>query len=459
MEKDMVQIQANLEGRVRGEVLAPGSAGYDEMRGLYNASFDRRPAAILRCRDSADVAAGIEAAREEGLALAIRCGGHNAAGLGSVDDGLVLDLREMNRVEVDARSGTVRVQGGCTWADVDAATYPRGGTVPSGIVSSTGVGGLTLGGGIGYLTRAYGLTIDSLLEANLVLADGRTITASESSHPDLFWAIRGGGGNFSVVVEFIFRMRPVTDIVGGPTFWHIDRAEEILHWYQDFIQDLDERLNGFYAAMRVPPGPPFPEHLWGEHVVGAMWCFTGQAEESEELFARIRATEPMVDAVQPMPLPALNSAFNELYPAGYQWYWKADFVDHLSEEMIAEHVRFGGDIPNMLSTMHLYPINGAVHRVGAEQTAFAHRDSTWAEVIVAVDPDPVGFGPAKEWAHRYWEATRPDAGAGGYVNFMMAEGPDRIRATYGPNYDRLTEIKATYDPGNVFRVNQNIPPA
>jgi FAD/FMN-containing dehydrogenase len=454
----MTLTTADLENRFHGEVLTPASNGYDETRSLYNASFDRRPAAILRCRDLSDVVTGIEAARTDGLHLAIRCGGHNAAGLGSVDEGIVLDLREMNAVEVDGDTGTVHLQGGCTWADVDRATYPRGGCVPSGIVSSTGVGGLTLGGGIGYLSRAYGLTIDSLIEATVVLADGQTVTASETSHPDLFWAIRGGGGNFGVVVDFTFRIRPVTDIVGGPMFWEIGRADEILRWYQDFILELDEQLTGFYAAMRVPPGPPFPEGLWGEHVVGAMWCFTGEPGDADELLAPIRATEPIMDGIQPMPLPALNSAFNELYPAGMHWYWKADFVDSLTDASIAEHVRFGADIPGVLSTMHLYPINGAVHRVAPEETAFAHRASTWAEVIVGVDPDPVSFEAAKDWAVQYWEATHPHAKDGGYVNFMMEEGEDRIRATYGPNYERLTEIKATYDPENLFRVNQNIAP-
>jgi len=448
-----------LHERVNGEVLTAGSVGYDEARRLYSASSDRRPEVILRPQDVRDVVAAIEIARSESVDLAIRCGGHNAAGLGSVDGGLVLDMRSMNNIDVAEDGSTVRVGGGCSWSEVDAATYPRGGSVPSGVVSSTGVGGLTLGGGIGYLSRAYGLTIDSLLEATVVLADGRVVITSDREQPDLFWAIRGGGGNFGVVTDFTFLMRPVTDIIGGPTFWEIGRAAEILHWYQDLLQDLDERLNGFYAAMRVPPGPPFPESLWGEHVAGAVWCFTGAPEDADQVLAPIRETEPIMDGIQPMPLPALNSAFNELYPPGLYWYWKADFVDQMSEEVIAQHVRFGSDIPTAFSTMHLYPINGAVHRVDAEATAFAHRNSTWAEVMVGVDPDPDTFEHAKGWAQRYWEATRPDEAAGGYVNFMMEEGQDRIQATYGPNYQRLSQIKAEYDPQNVFHVNQNIPPA
>ena len=448
-----------LQERVNGEFLTAGSVGYDEARRLYNASFDRRPEVIVRPKDVGDVVAAVEIARSESVDLAIRCGGHNAAGLGSVDGGLVLDMRSMNTIDVAEDGSTVRVGGGCTWTEVDAATYPRGGSVPSGIVSSTGVAGLTLGGGIGYLSRAYGLTIDSLLEATVVLADGQVVTTSDREHPDLFWAIRGGGGNFGVATDFTFLMRPVADIIGGPTFWEIGRSAEILHWYQGLLQDLDERLSGFYAAMRVPPGPPFPENLWGAHVAGAVWCFTGAPEDADEVLAPIRETEPIMDGIQPMPLPALNGAFNELYPSGLYWYWKADFVDRMSDDVIAEHVRFGSDIPTAFSTMHLYPINGAVHRVDAEATAFAHRNSTWAEVIVGVDPDPNTFEQAKGWAQRYWEATRPDDSAGGYVNFMMEEGQDRIQATYGPNYQRLSQVKAEYDPQNVFHVNQNIPPA
>jgi hypothetical protein len=376
-----------------------------------------------------------------------------------VEGGLVLDMRSLNEIEVADDGSTVRAGGGCTWSEIDAATYLRGGSVPSGIVSSTGVGGLTLGGGIGHLSRAYGLTIDSLLEATVVLADGRVVTASETEHPDLFWAIRGGGGNFGVLADFTFLVRPVADVVAGPTFWEIERSEEIIRWYQDLLVDLDERLNGFYAAMRVPPGPPFPELLWGEHVAGAIWCYTGAPEDADEVLAPIRDTAPIMDGIQPMPLPALNSAFNELYPTGLNWYWKADFVEELTDEAIAEHAKFGSAIPTVFSCMHLYPINGAVQRVGPEETAFAHRNSTWAEVIVGVDPDPATFGEAKDWAQRYWEATRPSSAAGGYVNFMMEEGHDRIRATYGPNYQRLSEIKAEYDPQNVFHVNQNILPA
>jgi FAD binding domain/Berberine and berberine like len=450
---------STLRKSVEGEVLIPGSGDYDDARQLYSASFDRRPDVILRPQGVRDVVATVELARNESVDLAIRCGGHNAAGLGSVDGGLVLDMRSMSSVDVAEDGSTVRVGGGCTWSQVDSVTYPRGGCVPSGIVSSTGVGGLTLGGGIGYLSRTYGLTIDSLLEASVVLADGRVVTVSETEHPDLFWAIRGGGGNFGVVTDFTFLVRPVTDIIGGPTFWEIDRAGEILSWYQDLIQDLDERLNGFFAAMRVPPGPPFPESMWGQHVVGAVWCFTGAPEDAEEVLAPIRETEPTVDGIQSMPFPVLNSAFNELYPPGLCWYWKADFIDRLSDENVQQHVRFGSEIPTVFSTMHLYPINGAVHRIDSEETAFAHRNSTWAEVIVGVDPDPATFNRARDWAQRYWEATRPHEAAGGYVNFMMQESEERVRAAYGPNYRRLAEIKAEYDPQNIFHVNQNISPA
>lgn len=361
----------------------------------------------------------------------------------------------MNRVSVDGR--TVTVQGGCDWATVDEATYPAGGAVPSGTVSTTGVGGLTLGGGIGHLSRTYGLTIDNLLEATVVLASGQVVKTSNDSHPDLFWAIRGGGGNFGVVSDFTFRMQPVTDIIGGPTFWDIDRATEIFNWYREFLPAQDESLSGFLAMLRVPPGPPFPEELWSHPVVGVVWCYVGS--DPEDAFAPIRATEPLVDGVQEMPLPALNSIFNPLVPPGLNWYWRADFVDELPDEVVAEHVRVGSDIPGLLSQMHLYPIDGAVQRVGPDETAFAYRQSSWAQVIAGIEPDTGDYAAAKGWVQRYWDATHPHSAGGAYVNFLMAEGEDRVRATYGQNYERLAAVKADYDPTNLFRVNQNIPPA
>jgi hypothetical protein len=443
-----------------GELVTPTDAGYDDARTVYNAMIDKRPGMIAVCENVSDVIASVNFARRNDLDLAIRGGGHNGAGLGLVEDGLVSDLSPMNGVRVDPQARTVRVQGGATWGEVDHATHAFGLAVPSGIISTTGVAGLTLGGGHGYLSRKYGLTIDNLLEADMVLADGRLVTASAEENPDLFWAIRGGGGNFGVVTSFLFQAHPVHTIYGGPIIWPVDQAQEIMRWYRQFIQDAQRDLYGWFGFHRVPTGSPLPEKLHGKHGCVITWCYTGPMDKAEEVFEPIRTLgKPVLDMVAPMPYPALQSMFDQLYyPPGLQWYWKADFVKELSDEAIKIHTRFGRELPSELSTMHLYPINGAVHEVGRNETAFSYRDVTWSRVIVGVDPDPANAGRISEWAKEYWAELHPHSAGGGYVNFMMEEGQDRIRATYRDNYERLVEVKRRYDAQNLFHVNQNIEP-
>jgi FAD/FMN-containing dehydrogenase len=449
-----------LRSKLAGELIEPGDAGYDGARKVYNAMIDRRPRLIARCVDVADVIASVNFGRSNGLQVSIRGGGHNAAGLGVCDDGLVIDLSLIRYTHVDPENRTVRVGGGCTWRDVDHATHAFGLAVPTGIISTTGVGGLALGGGIGHLTRNYGLTIDNLVSADLVLADGRFVTANAWRNEDLFWAIRGGGGNFGVVTSFVFKAHPVHTDYAGPMLWHLDRAPEVMKWYRQFIASAPENVNGFFAFLTVPPGPPFPEQLHLKKMCAIVWCYTGPLEEAEKVFQPVRTKfPPALDLVGPLPHPALQGMFDPIYPPGLQWYWKADFVNELSDEAIALHVKHGSELPTMWSTMHLYPINGAAHRVGNDDTAWSYRDSTWAEVIVGVDPDPKNKNRITEWARKYWEALHPHSAGGAYVNFMMEEGDDRIRATYRGNYERLAEIKAKYDPTNFFRVNQNIKPA
>ena len=422
--------------------------------------IDRHPRLIVRCRDVADVITAVNFARDNDLLLAIRGGGHNAGGLGVCDDGLVIDLSRMKGIRVDPEARTVRVEGGCVWGDVDHATHAFGLATPSGIISTTGVAGLTLGGGIGHLTRRCGLSIDNLLEADLVLADGSFVTASAEKNPDLFWAIRGGGGNFGVVTSFLFRLHPIDTVYAGPMFWELEQAADMMRWYRDFITRAPEELNGFFAFLVVPPGPPFPEHLHNRTVCGIVWCYTGPLEQAETTFAPIRSFKaPLLDLVGPMPHPALQSMFDPIYPPGLQWYWKADFVNELSDEAIALHVQYGSAIPTMQSTVHLYPINGAAHRVGRNDTAFSFREATWAQVIVGVDPDPANKDRIIAWAREYWDALHPFSAGGAYVNFMMEEGNERITATYRDNYERLAAIKNKYDPANLFRVNQNIKPS
>ena len=459
LDIDESTIQA-FAANMRGQVLAQGDDGYEQARAVYNAMIDKHPALIARCADVADVVTAVNFARENGILLAVRGGGHNGGGLGTCDGGLVIDLSRMKGVRVDPEARTVRVEGGATWGDVDHATHVFGLATPSGIISTTGVGGLTLGGGLGHLTRKCGLSIDNLLEVDMVLANGSFVTANADRHADLFWAVRGGGGNFGVVTSFKFRLHEIDTVVGGPMLWHLDKAAEAMAWYRDLITTAPDDLNGFFAFLVVPPAAPFPEELWMKNMCGVVWCYTGPQEKADEVFAPIRSFgPPALDFVGPLPHPALQGMFDALYPAGMQWYWRADFVNELSEEAIRLHVKYGSQVPSMHSTMHLYPIDGAAHRVGKNDTAFSYRESRWGSVIVGVDPDPANSDVVTNWCKDYWLALHPYSAGGAYVNMMMDEGQERVQASYRDNYARLAEIKAIYDPHNLFRVNQNIRPA
>jgi FAD/FMN-containing dehydrogenase len=445
--------------RLRGELLQANDAGYETARQVYNGMIDRHPRLIARCANVADVIAAVRFGRENDKLVAVRGGGHNGGGLGTCDDGLVIDLSCMKGMRVDPVARTVRVEGGCTWGDVDHTTHAFGLATPSGIISTTGVGGLTLGGGLGHLTRKYGLSIDNLLAVDMILADGRLVTASAEEYPDLFWGVRGGGGNFGVVTSFLFRLHPISTLYGGPMLWPLTQATEVMQWYREFITQAPEDISGFVAFMTVPPGPPFPAHLHNQMMCGIVWCYTGRQEQAEATFKPIRSFRPpALDLVGSLPYPALQSMFDPLYPPGLQWYWRADFVNELSDAAIALHVQYGSDIPTLHSTMHLYPINGAAHRVGAQDTAWSYRDATWAQVIVGVDPKPANNEKIIGWTKTYWEALHPYSAGGAYVNFMMDEGAERVKATYRGNYELLVRLKNMYDPTNLFRVNQNITP-
>ncbi len=450
----------NFKASLRGELIEPGDQSYDGARKVYNAMIDRRPRLIARCADVADVIAAVNFGRENKLLVAVRGGGHNAGGLGVCDEGLVIDLSPMRYVRVDPKKRTVLAGGGALWGDVDHATHAFGLAVPTGIISTTGVGGLTLGGGLGHLTRQCGLTIDNLLGVDMVLADGRFVTANAKEHADLFWAVRGGGGNFGVVTSFLFRAHPIHTNYAGPMLWPMEDAAEVMRWYRAFITKAPNTINGFFAFLTVPPGPPFPEHLHKKKMCGIVWCYTGPAKKADQVFTPIRRFKtPALDLVGPLPHPALQSMFDGLYPPGLQWYWKADFVRDLSDEAIALNVKHGAELPTMHSTMHLYPINGSAGRVKNNATPWCYRDAVWAQVMVGVDPDPANKERISAWAKDYWTALHPYSAGGAYVNFMMDEGDDRIRATYGRNYDRLAKVKKRYDPTNLFRMNQNIKPA
>jgi len=448
-----------LQASLRGKIIRPGDEMYAEACRIYNGMIDRHPALIVRCVDVADVISAVNYARETGMPLAIRGGGHNGAGLSLVDDGLVIDLSLMKGIHVDSQAGTVRVEGGCVWGDVDHATHPFKMAVPSGFISTTGVGGLTLGGGVGYLTRKYGLTIDSLLAVDVVLADGRLVTASADENADLFWAIRGGGGNFGVVTSFLFKLNPVSTVYGGPIFWPLEKARTVMKRWRDFIVNAPEDINGWFGFHYVPPAPMFPQEHHLKKVCMVTWCYTGDMDRAEEVFRPIRQFEtPLMDFAGPIPWPVLQGMFDALYPSGLQWYWRSDFVEEISDEAIDLHLKYAAELPTGHSTMHLYPINGAAQRIGRGDTAWSYRDANFVQVIVGVDPDPANNPRMIQWAQDYWTALHPYSAGGAYVNMMMDEGEARVIAAYRDNYSRLAAIKAKYDPKNLFRINQNIKP-
>jgi FAD/FMN-containing dehydrogenase len=444
---------------LRGQLVQPSDSNYEEACKVYNGMIHKKPRMIAYCNDVADVIAAVNFGRDNNLLVAIRGGGHNGGGLGTCDDGLVIDLSKINYTRIDPKTKTIRVGGGCKWGDVDHVTHEFGMATPSGIVSTTGVGGLTLGGGLGHLTRKCGLTIDNLLEADMVLASGEFVTVNSKENEELFWAIRGGGGNFGIITSFLFKLHSVYNIIGGPTFWDLDMAAEAMRFYDNFMKTAPDDISGFFAYLIVPPAPPFPEELHMKNVCGVVWCYTGPKDKAEKVFAPIKNFgPPLMYGIMEMPHPALQSAFDGLYPPGMQWYWKADFVSELSDAAIKEHVKYGSNIPTMFSGMHLYPIDGAASRVKSRDTAWSYRDARYAQVIVGVDPDPASTDMLKSWANAYFDALHPYSAGGAYVNFMMEEGEERVKATYRENYERLSTIKRKYDPDNFFRVNQNIKP-
>src|SRR6266550_2491893 len=438
---------SDFKANLRGRLIQPGDKDYDEARKVYNGMIHKKPRLIARCADVADVIRSLNFARENDLLLAIRGGGHNAGGLGICDDGLVIDLSPIKYTRVDPAARTVTVGGGCVWGDVDHATHVFGLATPSGIISTTGVGGLTLGGGVGHLTRKCGLSIDNLVSADVVLANGKFVKANADENPDLFWALRGGGGNFGVVISFTFRLHPIDVLYAGPMLYELSETADV--------------LNGFFAFLTVPPAPPFPEHLHMKKMCGVVWAYAGPLDKAEKTFEPIRAfKKPALDFVGPLPQPALQSMFDALYPPGLQWYWRADFVNEISDDAISQHIPFAEALPTMHSTMHMYPIDGAASRVGKNDTAWNYRDANWAQVMVGVDPDPANKEKIVSWTKSYYDALHPYSAGGAYVNFLKGdEGEDRVKKTYAGNYERLVSVKNKYDPDNFFRVNQNIQPS
>ncbi|TMK16577.1 MAG: FAD-binding oxidoreductase [Actinobacteria bacterium] len=425
-----------LRTQVRGDVIATDDEAYEEARHVYNAMIDRRPAMIVRAANVGDVIAAVNLARESGLDLAVRGGGHSVPGFGTCDGGVVIDLSRMRGIRVDPASATARAEGGATWGDFNAATYPFGLATTGGIISTTGVAGLTLGGGI-----------------------GRFLVASERENDDLFWALRGGGGNFGVVTSLEFQLHPVKDIYGGPMFFELSEVENVLRFFREHIADAPEQLGAFPAFQIAPPLPFIPEDRHGDTFIAMVACWAGPLEEGERALKPFHDVAPVVaEFVGPMPYPALNSAFDGLVPPGLQHYWKANFVEQLTDEAIAAHAVHGPEVPAVNSTVHIYPINGAAHRVAPDATAVAYRNANFATVIAGMWPDASQNEANIAWVRNYYEATAPHSEAGGYINFMSGDDQDRIKANYRGNYDRLVDVKRRYDPGNLFHLNQNIKP-
>jgi FAD/FMN-containing dehydrogenase len=431
-------------------LLQPGDQEYDQARAIWNGMIDRRPAAIVRCQSVADVVAAVNFARDQGMALAVRGGGHNAAGNALCDDGLVIDLSGMRAVSVDPEARTARAQGGATWGDFDRATAEHGLATTGGAISTTGVAGLTLGGGLGWLMRSYGMACDNLRSVEIVTADGEVRRASASEHPDLFWGVRGGGGNFGVVTEFEFQLHPVTNVLGGMLVHPVERATAAMQFLRDFHTTAPDELTVFAGLMTSPEGTP---------IFAFLVCYNGPIEEGERVLAPVRAFgPPIADMVEPMPYTALQSMLDEGFPAGMQVYWRSDFIQKLDDDVIDTLVEQFSGVTSPLSALVLEQFGGAVSRVARDATAFPHRQADFNLAIISRWTDPAEADRHIAWARGVHQAITPYT-SGTYVNYLGNEGEDRVRAAYGPDiYDRLVAVKNEYDPTNLFRLNQNIKP-
>jgi FAD/FMN-containing dehydrogenase len=452
---------ATLGEQLRGQVVTAGDAMYEDARKVYNAMHDRRPEAVVEAVDETDVIAAVRFARDNDLELAVRGGGHSVPGYGTTDGGLVIDLGRIRHALVDPEDQTVRIGGGSLLGDMDHATYTYGLATPAGFNSTTGVGGLTLGGGIGaYLSRKYGLTCDNLISANVVTANGERVTASADRNEDLFWALRGGGGNFGVVTSFQFRLHSITSFFGGPIFFELDAAPDVMRTFRDYTVDAPRELGGFVGFHIAPPLPFIPEDRHGDRLFAAVVSWCGPQDQAEQALRPLRDAGPVVaEHVGPIPYPALQSAFDPLLPPGLQHYWKSDFVAELTDDAIEVHMENGPKVPSVHTAVHLYLVNGAVHDMEVDATAFPVRDAHFSLNIAGIWPDPADNDANISWVRDYYQAIHPHNGyEGGYTNFMADDDEQRAEDNYGANYRRLSEVKTRWDPDNVFHLNQNIPP-
>ncbi|WP_129112727.1 FAD-binding oxidoreductase [Halegenticoccus tardaugens] len=453
---------ARLRSRFKGELLRPEDPGYEEARAVWNGMIDRRPALVARCRGVADVIEAVDFGRDEGVEIAVRGGGHNVAGNAVCDDGLAIDLSEMNDVRVDLSTRTVRAGGGATWADVDRETQLFGLATPGGVVSDTGIAGLTLGGGLGHLRRKYGLSCDNLVSVDLVTPDGMFLTASEDEYEDLFWALRGGGGNFGVVTSFEYRLHPVGPEVAGCFVFHPgDEATEGLRFFREYAASAPEEVSVLAFFAFVPDDPTFPEAARGEFALAFLGCYAGPVGEGTDALRPLREfATPLADLSGPMAYTDLQSMLDEDYPEGMEYYWKSQYVDDLSDEIVAQLRDAAATAPSTLSTVDVWQLGGAIDRIGPDESAFGNRGAPYLVTFEANWERPEDREANVRWARDGLAALRRHTSRGAYVNFpgFGEEGEALVRAAYGDNYDRLVEVKSTYDPENAFHLNQNVVP-
>ncbi len=449
-----------LEGSLRGQLVRPGDPTYDEHRKIWNGSISRFPALIARCAGVADVIAAVKFARTTGLVVAVRGGGHSFPGQSLCDGGIVIDLGPMKGIRVDPEARTARAQAGVLLGELDRETQAFGLAVPAGIVTHTGLAGLTLGGGIGWLMRKYGLTIDQLLAVDLITADGEFVKASETENPDLFWGVRGGGGNFGIVTEFEFRLHPVGPIVlAGPIFWPMEESPNVLRFYREWIADAPDELMTIVVHRKAPPLPAVPPELHGKPVVAVVCCYAGPVEDGERVVRPLKAFgSPVLDLCAPKPFLAHQAMFDPSFPSGWWYYFRSCDVAELTDDIIDITFDHSMRIESPLTAFPIWQMGGAIARVGEHETAFNGRAAGYAFNINAATETAEGFDEEREWVRSFWSALEPHH-TSVYVNFLMEEGEERIRQAYGAEkYERLKALKGRYDPDNFFRLNQNIRP-
>ncbi|NNL96274.1 MAG: FAD-binding oxidoreductase [Xanthomonadales bacterium] len=448
----------DLQQALRGRLIQQSDAGFDEARQVYNAMHDKRPALIIQAADTADVVASLNHARINGLDVAVRGGGHSVPGYGTCDGGLVIDLGLLNHVVVDPENRIVQAGGGCTLGGVDHATHAYGLAVPGGTVSSTGLGGLTLGGGMGHLSRSCGLSIDNLVGAEVVTANGDIVHCSEDNEPDLFWAIRGGGGNFGVVTSFAFVGHHVPSVFAGPTFFEPDA--QVIRNYQRLVQEAPWELNAILAFAQAPPAPFVPEAWHLKPVIGILSCWSGDDDQDEDLPDMVASAGKVVgQAMWRMPYPQVNTFFDELLPRGLRHYWKASAAREFPEGAIAAHMEYGTKVPTIEGGNFIFSTDGACHQVDEQATAFANRSACFSSALSAIWHQPEDDQRNIQWVRDYYDALAPHSDPGAYINFMADDEDMDLDSNFGAKYLKLRELKAQYDPDNLFHHNQNIPPA